>query len=129
MADDDVSLIDEAGTRLLDGMERGTLLWRVIVTGSIAGIGLYIAWSLGFLTFLSAGFARADDVKELKGQVADVRASLIAEKIDAVTTSLCMESFDARLLDYRRTLQDQYRQVTGHEHESPPCEILLKLKR
>jgi hypothetical protein len=129
MADNHVSLIEDAAARLADGMERGTLLWRVIVTGWIAGLTVYVAWSFGFLAFFGGGFARADDVKELKGQVADVRASLIAEKIDAVTTSLCMERFDASLLDYRRTLQDQYRQVTGHEHESPPCEILLKLKR
>lgn len=110
-------------------MERGTLLWRVLVTASIAGLGCYAAWSFGLLGFLGSGFARADDVKELKGQVADVRAALIAEKIDAVATSLCMEKFDRNLMDYRDSLQREFHNVTGHDHESPPCEVLLKLRK
>jgi hypothetical protein len=40
-----------------------------------------------------------------------------------------MDRFDANLIGYRNSLQDQYRQVTGHEHQSPPCEVLLKLSR
>ncbi len=99
------------------------------MTCGIACSAVFAAWALGFVALAGSGFARADDVKDLRNQVAEVRASLIAEKIDEVTASLCMEKADARLLDYRRTLQDQYREITSHEHESPPCEILLKLRK
>jgi hypothetical protein len=130
-----VGAVDEA-KELVDGTIRGTLYWRLFVTGSILALLAALAWAFGLLPFLGPGFAHAGDVNDVKKelssvkqQVAGVHASQIAEKIDAVTTSLCMEGYNARLLDYRNELQRQHRELTGSEHQSPPCEILLKLKR
>ena len=104
--------------------------WRLTVSITLVSILIWIAWSMGAFAGLGfAGLARAQDVEGLKAEVRDVRAQQIAEKIDEVTTSLCLESYDAQLIDYRRELQRQHRTVTGSEHSPPPCEVLLKLRR
>lgn len=105
-----------------------SLKWRLAVSLSIAGILVWIAWAMGLL-FGLPGLAKADDVRDVKKQLAEVRASLIAKDIDGVSTSLCMDRFDVNLLAYRDRLQQDYRTVTGHEHEPPPCAVLLALKR
>lgn len=105
-----------------------SLRWRIAVSLSIAGILIWIAWAMGML-FGLPGLAKADDVKDVKIQLANVQASLIAKDIDGVSTSLCMNNYDPNLLAYRNVLQSQYRAVTGHEHEPPPCAVLLALKR
>lgn len=105
-----------------------SLKWRLAVSLSIAGIIVWIAWAMGLL-FGLPGLAKADDVRDVKKQLAEVRASLIAKDIDGVSTSLCMDRFDVNLLAYRDRLQQDYRTVTGHEHEPPPCAVLLALKR
>ena len=97
---------------------------------TLASVLIWIAWAMGaFASGGLPGLARAADTEGLKAELKDVRAQQIAEKIDSVTASLCMESYDAQLLEYRRSLQAEHRRVTGHEHTSPPCEVLLKIKR
>lgn len=105
-----------------------SLRWRIAVSLSIAGILIWIAWAMGLL-FGMPGLAKAGDVADVKSQLAEVRASLIAKDIDGVATSLCMDRYDANLLAYKERLQKDYKNVTGHEHESPPCSVLLALKR
>lgn len=105
-----------------------SLKWRLAVSLSIGAILVWIAWAMGLL-FGLPGLAKADDVRDVKKQLAEVRASLIAKDIDGVSTSLCMDRFDVNLLAYRDRLQQDYRTVTGHEHEPPPCAVLLALKR
>jgi hypothetical protein len=82
----------------------------------IIGLG----WASGVLP--QTGFALASDVN-------DVKASLLAKEIDDVSAALCMEAYEPRLLSYRRELQEQYREVEGEYHESPSCEVLMKIKR
>ena len=82
-------------------------------------LALFVLFALGFV---GPGFAIAGDVD-------DVKAQLIAEKIDQVSATLCMDQSDWPLLNYRRELQTEYRDIKGHDHEAPPCEILLKLRR
>jgi hypothetical protein len=105
------------------------LRWRLAVTFSIGGIVLWIVWAMNGLAWFVPGLARADEVEKLSQQVGEVRAALIADKIDAISTQLCMERFDAQLIAYRRELQEQYHGVKRRYHESPPCEVLLKLSR
>lgn len=89
---------------------------------AILAIFGWAGWAMGWLPMFGGGFAGADDVR-------DIRAVQIEEKIDTVTKTLCSSSFDPQLLEYRNSLQREHRVVTGHDHESPSCEILLKLKR
>jgi len=120
---------DVAKTLIPPGMD-SQLTWRLAVSATLAFLFVAFLWSVGLFASMGyPGFARADEVEDVKQQVNDVRASLLAKQIDDVSTALCMERFEPRLLDYRRELQGQYRAVKGHEHESPDCEILLKLRR
>jgi len=125
-----MGIADSVAKNLVPPGIDGTLAWRLTVSLSIAAIGLWILWALGIASWIgSPGLARADEVEKLAGQVGEVQASLLADKIDAISTKLCMESFDAQLVEYRRALQEQFYEVKGRFHESPPCEILLKLSR
>lgn len=127
----------EFGRALIPSGIDPQLRWRLAVSLTLVSVLVWIAWAMG--AFAGVGFpglARAADVEGLKQDVQgvkaearDIRAQQIAERIDAVSATLCMESYDAQLIDYRRELQRQHREVTGHEHTSPPCEILLKLRR
>lgn len=133
-----MGVIDDAAKGLVPPGIDHTLAWRLTVSLSIAGIGVWVFWAMGLLAWagFSAGLARADEQKQLgdvvaevQNEVGEVRAALLATEIDSVSTQLCMESFDRELINYRNTLQNQYHEIKKRFHESPPCEILLKLKR
>lgn len=125
-----VSLAKDVGKALVPPGIEPNLWWRICVSGTLSFLFVAFLWSVGLFASMGyPGFARADEVEDVKQQVNDVRASLLAKQIDDVTAALCMETVDRRLLDYRRELQNDYRAVKGHEHQSPACEILLKLRR
>lgn len=110
--------------------ERGVSRWRWFMFGTVTLLLVWACWATGVFASLGfPGFARADEFNKVVGEVSEVRASLLADKIDDITAQLCMEQFDRQLIEYRRTLQDEFHAVKGRFHESPPCEILLKLKR
>lgn len=99
--------------------------WRRTMAGMLvlSMIGQVLAWTAIVWLFLAA--ARADDVS-------DVKAQLIAEKIEQVSTTICMAepgTVDVQLREYQQQLQESYRDLTGAYYQAPSCEILLKLQR
>jgi len=117
---------DDVAEALIPPGLSAELKWRLAMSLSVAGIILWVVWAMGFL-FGVPGLARAGDVSDVKSQLAEVRASLIAKDIDNVSTSLCMDKYDSNLINYRNALQKTYKDLTGQYHESPPCEVLTKL--
>lgn len=125
---------DEIAEALIPAGISPELKWRLAMSLSVAAIFLWIAWAMGFM-FGLPGLAKGEETKNLSAQVgevrssiSEVRASLIAKDIDGVSTTLCM-GFNSDLYNYRTALQKQHHDLTGHDHESPPCEVLLALKR
>jgi hypothetical protein len=119
---------------IIKGTVAGTLTWRVVMTGFTILFATRMLWSMGYLPlFGGLGYARADDLVELRAQVTDIRISQLANQIDRVSTTLCMH-FSPDVFDYRLELQKQHRAITkspanpkGYDHESPSCEVLLQL--
>jgi hypothetical protein len=98
--------------------------WRNKVAAAIvlmAGFNLFAGTALLYL-FLT--MARADDLNA-------VEARLIAEKIEQVSTTICMAeagTVDQQLRAYQSTLQEQYHDLVGRDYVAPECDILLKLR-
>lgn len=115
---EDLDLNTEAGRRMMR--------WRTNIAGFITllcyAFLVSVTWSIGFVPYFGGGFARAQEVR-------DVKAELVARKIEEIETVLCMEQPSQQLMEYRRRLRDEYRELTGREPDVPPCEVLLKLKR
>lgn len=97
-------------------------LWRLkLVTGITVLIGAVTLHQLNAYGFIGEGFARALDVK-------DVQAELVAREIDRVDTALCMQAGDQQLLNYLRSLENDYRSASGREYSHKTCDLLLSLK-
>jgi hypothetical protein len=133
--------LEEAANGLIPPDEDGKpldrrLLWRLTVSGFVGFLAVAFLWSVGVFAGMGyPGFARAgeiDDVKKqvqnVQTQISNVQAELLAKEIDSVSAALCMEQYEPRLLDYRNVLQEKYHAAKGEYHQSPPCEVLLKLK-
>lgn len=99
--------------------------WRRTMAGIVV-----VAMILQTLSWIVIGWlfvmtARADDV-------ADIKARMIAEKIEEVSTTICAGgpgTVDPQLREYQEELQRQHIELVGERHEAPPCDILLKLRR
>jgi hypothetical protein len=113
------------GTENLD-YEELSIAWRlrvagaiVLLGGSVSMLALFAALAMGWVG--SMGFARASEVN-------DVRADLLAERIEKVERALCMDRFDPQLITLRRELQDEYRKRKGSDYSVPNCTVLLKIQ-
>jgi len=115
---DDLDLNTPEGRRMAQ--------WRTnlatVTTLQLYVMVVLIVWMFGFVPYFGGGFARA-------GELTEVRAEQLAEKIESVEAALCMDQSDAQLVNYRRELRREYRDLKGHEYDAPPCEVLLKLRR
>lgn len=89
---------------------------------SLAGIMVYIIWSLGLLGF--SGFARADDVKQLQQRV-DISAQLnLATEIRLQVKARCAVADQATkesITRYIDDLQRQYKQIAGDRYPEASC--------
>lgn len=99
-------------------------IWVSVVT-------TYILWSLGFVTFFGAGFARADDQARIIAQLGsiqssselNVRISLQKEIRDRVQARCEAQDSRARRLldDIIEKLQDDYQRLTKERYPEPGC--------
>jgi hypothetical protein len=100
--------------------------WRFRVAGAIVLLGAAVS-ALTVFAMMAIGlfgnmsFARAADV-------ADVRADLVAARIEKVARALCMERFDTELITLLRELQDEYRALKGANYDPPDCTVLMKIQ-
>lgn len=100
---------------------RPHLRWRIAVSLSIAGIFLYILWSLGALGM--PGLALASDVNDLK-RTADLSARLqLANEIRIQARARCSVTDAARdgIERYIESLQAEYERITGARYPEPRC--------
>jgi hypothetical protein len=99
--------------------------WRTnlatVTTLQLYVLVVLIVWMFGFVPYFGGGFARA-------GELAEVRAEQLSQKIDRVATALCMDERDVNLHTYMRELQRQYREIKDEDYEPPPCTVLLKVE-
>lgn len=107
--------------------EEQSILWRLRVAGAIVVLGAIVLGLVGFAALSlgvigNMGFARAAEVSE-------VRADLIAQRIEKIDRAMCMErQIDQELVNLRRELQDEYRKLKGEFYDVPRCEVLLKIQ-
>lgn len=99
-------------------------VWRLKVAGGLVLMSLSNIALFAIVGWLILTTARAGDVDEVKAQ-------MIAEKIEKVSTTICMAepgTIDVQLRAYQQRLQETYRDLTMEYYDAPPCEILLKLR-
>jgi len=98
--------------------------WRHKVAGTLVLVvfGEILLLTAVLLIFTAA--ARASDVDDIKAQI-------IAEKIEQVAATLCMAeqgTAEPALRAYQQRLQDEYHETKGRYYQAPACEILIKLR-
>lgn len=99
--------------------------WRILVsavqTALIVVLSFHVGASMGWLPYISSGFALAADVNETK-------AEIIEQKLYRAHASLCMRQGDIQLIEYVGALEDRYLEAAGREYEALPCDLLLKIQ-
>lgn len=96
--------------------------WRLkmatVTSVTFFAVALHMANVYGVI---GEGFASAKDVK-------DIRSGQLEPRIEKYQTALCMNPGQQELLDLLRELQRQYKEITGHNYETPSCDVLFKSK-
>lgn len=98
------------------------LKWRLVVSGSIMGILLFICWAMGWLGV--PGLARAADVEQLQKRV-NISAQLnLATEIRLQVRARCMvpdQVTKDSITRYIDDLQRQYKEIAGDRYPEAPC--------
>jgi hypothetical protein len=124
-----IDLLKDLGSALippLNNDDREAIVkWRILVAlglfVSISVMTLHVAWSGGWWPGES-GFAKASEVKK-------VRVVQLEGRLEAAYAALCDNPGDIQLLNYIRTLQTEYQEVTNDRYPAPDCNLLQKLRR
>jgi hypothetical protein len=93
--------------------------WRIVVFGTCVGMLSFMFWALS-----PAGFALADDFKDLRGQVEDMRLGQIEQQIYDAKQSECLskDQYSNRFFaDRVMKLAREYRQLAKGDVRIPPC--------
>lgn len=99
------------------------LLWVIAVSG-------HIAWACGWLVTLGlVGFARADELKELRQTVQASARVTLSQEIRAQARIRCLSS-DVQIRDsitrYIDSLQVEYERIAGQRFPEPSCEMAAR---
>lgn len=98
------------------------IFWVLVVSA-------HIAWACGWLTAIGlVGFARADELKELRQTVQASARVTLSQEIRAQARVRCLSN-DAQIRDsitrYIDSLQNEYERIAGGRFPEPPCEVVM----
>lgn len=99
------------------------IFWVILVSA-------HIAWACGWLTMIGlVGFARADELKELRQTVQASARVTLSQEIRAQARVRCLSS-DSMVRDsitrYIDSLQNEYERIAGGRFPEPPCEVVSR---
>lgn len=94
----------------------------MITTTSVLVFWLFALWSLGLITALGAGFARAEDVQSvqatlLENAIIEARIRYCTSPRGHPTKAFFLKAVNAKL--------SEYKDLTDHEYPLPLCEELV----